>query len=81
MLSSLPFYVLFAATLEIVLVRLSEVDIVMREGTAHQVDRIGILPPVDRHHRTTARALSLPRQRLDHIWAAHFTTAQCPDHT
>ena len=54
---------------------------VMREGTAHQVDRIGILPPVDRHHRRTARALSLQGPRLDHFWAAHFTTVQRPDHT
>ena len=54
---------------------------VIREGTAHQVDRIGILPPVNRHHRRTARALSLPGPRLDHVWTAHFTTVQRPDHT
>ena len=52
----------------------------MREGTAHQVDRIEIFSPVDRHHRRNVRALSLSGPRLDHVWAAHFTIFQRSDH-
>ena len=62
----------------VVIVRVSQKLGVMRQGTAHQVDRIGILPPVDRHHRRTARALSLPGPRLDHVWTAHFTQSSAP---